>query len=37
MELQKIFICPVCGHTVLDKAPEHCPVCGAKEEQYVEF
>jgi len=37
MKLDKIFICPVCGHTVLDVAPEHCPVCGAKREQYVEF
>jgi Rubrerythrin len=37
MELQKIYICPVCGHTVLDVAPENCPVCGAKKEMYVEF
>ncbi len=37
MELDKIYICPVCGHTVLDIAPERCPVCGAKREQYVEF
>lgn len=37
MELEKIYICPVCGHTVLDAAPEKCPVCGAKQEKYVEF
>lgn len=37
MELDKIYICPVCGHTVLNVAPERCPVCGAKKEQYVEF
>ena len=37
LELKKIFICPTCGHTILDEAPEHCPVCGVKKEQYVEF
>lgn len=37
MELKKIYICPVCGHTVLDAAPDKCPVCGAKKETYVEF
>ncbi len=37
MELEKIYICPVCGHTVLDAAPDRCPVCGAKREMYMEF
>ena len=37
MELKKIYICPVCGHTVLDAAPDRCPVCGTKKEMYVEF
>uniref|UniRef100_UPI002FE1C393 rubrerythrin family protein n=1 Tax=Muricomes intestini TaxID=1796634 RepID=UPI002FE1C393 len=37
IELKKIYICPVCGHTVLDEAPEKCPVCGAKREMYKEF
>ncbi|MDO9333031.1 MAG: rubrerythrin family protein [Dehalococcoidales bacterium] len=23
------FVCPVCGNTVLGKAPDKCPVCGA--------
>lgn len=37
MELKKIYICPVCGHTVLDAAPDKCPICGAKKEMYKEF
>ncbi|MCH3918497.1 MAG: rubrerythrin family protein [Spirochaetia bacterium] len=37
MELKKILVCPVCGHTVLDEAPEHCPICNTKKEKYVEF
>jgi len=36
-ELKSVHICPVCGHTVLDEAPDKCPVCGAKKELYKEF
>ncbi len=37
MELKSVYICPVCGHTVLDEAPDQCPVCGAKKELYKKF
>ncbi len=37
VELKSVFICPVCGHTVLDEAPDACPVCGAKKDKYVKF
>ena len=37
MELKKVYVCPVCGHTVLDGAPEKCPICGAKGEMYQQF
>lgn len=37
MELKNVYICPICGHTVLDEAPDKCPVCGAKKEMYKEF
>lgn len=37
IELEHIYICPVCGHTVLNQPPENCPVCGAKWERYIEF
>lgn len=33
----KIFICPVCGHTVENEPPEKCPVCGTDRKMYVEF
>lgn len=36
-DLESVFICPICGHTILDEAPEQCPVCGAKKEKYVKF
>ena len=27
-EVYAYFVCPVCGHTVANNAPERCPVCG---------
>ncbi|MFZ2538397.1 MAG: rubrerythrin family protein [Oscillospiraceae bacterium] len=37
IELESVHICPVCGHTILDGAPDNCPVCGAKKEMYKKF
>ena len=37
LQLDAVYICPVCGHTVLNEPPEKCPVCGAKEEMYRRF
>ncbi|MBO8173706.1 MAG: rubrerythrin family protein [Thermococcus sp.] len=37
MEIKKIYICPVCGYTALDDAPEKCPVCGMPKEKFVIF
>jgi rubrerythrin len=31
LECHSVYICPICGHTVLDEAPDNCPVCGAKK------
>jgi rubrerythrin len=30
----KIYVCDVCGMTVLGEAPDTCPVCGAKKEHF---
>ena len=32
----RIFVCQVCGNTVLDEAPEKCPICGAPGKQFEE-
>ena len=32
---RKIFVCTVCGNTVIDSAPDSCPVCGAAKEKFV--
>lgn len=37
MDAGKFYVCPVCGYTVLDDAPEKCPVCGAKKEVFAQF
>ena len=37
IEIKKIYICPVCGYTAVDEAPEYCPVCGAPREKFVVF
>ena len=29
------YLCPVCGHIELGKAPDSCPICGAKKEKFV--
>ena len=33
----KIFVCPVCGNTVLDSAPEKCPICGVFGSKFIEI
>ncbi len=30
------YICPICGHTVMDKAPRKCPYCGVDETKFIE-
>ena len=31
-----IFVCQVCGNTVLGEAPEKCPICGAPKKRFEE-
>lgn len=37
IESNSIWICPVCGHTVMGEPPDKCPVCGALKKRYREF
>lgn len=36
MVVGKVFVCSVCGNTVLDEPPEACPVCGATKDKFNE-
>ena len=37
MDFTFVYVCPVCGHTVLNEAPERCPVCSVKKDLFVKF
>jgi len=32
-----IFICQVCGNTVIGQAPDECPICRAKKDRFTEI
>ena len=32
-----VYVCPVCGHTVIGEAPDKCPICGVPRDKYREF
>jgi rubrerythrin len=32
-----VYVCPVCGHTVIGKAPDYCIQCGTTAEYFKEF
>ena len=33
----RIFVCQICGNTVLDEAPQNCPICSAPGKQFEEI
>ena len=37
IEFEQVLVCERCGHTVLDSAPDTCPICKAKKEAYHAF
>lgn len=36
-DLATIYICPVCGHTLVGEVPDCCPICGAKGDSFTSF
>ena len=37
LEIGEINICPVCGRTVVGKAPDRCPICGVQGDKFKRF
>ena len=37
LEFESVHICPICGHTIADEAPDKCPVCAEPKDKYVRF
>jgi rubrerythrin len=35
-EIQDYYVCSVCGFIAEGEAPDECPICGAKKEQFVQ-
>lgn len=35
IDVQQVFVCPVCGFTSENEAPERCPVCGALSKNFM--
>ena len=36
-EEERYFVCQFCGYVGRSKAPDNCPVCGAKKETFLEI
>jgi len=36
MPFSAIFVCPVCGNTVIDTVPDKCPICGVPGSKFSE-
>ncbi len=36
LDVEKIYLCPVCGDVELGSAPEKCPICGVPERMFRE-
>ena len=34
LDVSEFYLCPICGYIELGKAPEQCPVCGAKKQLF---
>ncbi|MCS7200325.1 MAG: rubrerythrin family protein [Caldimicrobium sp.] len=37
IDIEDIYICPTCGHTAVNKAPERCPICGVPGDKFKRF
>lgn len=37
MDINAVYVCPICGHTIVDNLPDNCPICGVKKDMYKEF
>ena len=37
IQIDEVYICPVCGFTHIGEPPDRCPVCNAKKERFKAF
>jgi len=36
LSVTEFYLCPVCGYIEFGKAPEECPICGAKGSKFIQ-
>ncbi len=36
-EVESVYVCPVCGYTAINDAPDKCPVCGLEGAKFKKF
>ncbi len=34
--IKPVYVCDICGNTIIGDAPDKCPICGAKRERFIE-
>ncbi|MEO0263569.1 MAG: rubredoxin-like domain-containing protein, partial [candidate division WOR-3 bacterium] len=37
LDIPEIYICPVCGWTLIGEPPDKCPICGVKKDKFKKF
>lgn len=37
MDVEEVYVCPVCGYTHIGEPPEKCPVCGVSSDMFERF
>jgi rubrerythrin len=37
INIEEVYICPVCGYTHVGEPPEFCPVCGVSSKKFKKF
>jgi len=37
IDVEEIYICPVCGYTHIGTPPENCPVCNVSSKKFKKF
>ncbi len=37
VDIGTVYVCPVCGYTVIGESPERCPVCGTPGDRFKRF
>lgn len=37
IEIDEVYICPICGYTHIGQPPEKCPVCNISREKFKKF